>query len=309
MMHIDIGSCSDITLEISYTNAMIYPNPIHVYQANDYSLINWLTSIIEHDDDKHPIPYIHVLNYLNDVARQNSVEYMQYINYHLIFAAARGYSILHASGDNGAWGHGGLFDTEYSPDFPSASPWITSIGGSNVQNHQNVHATESVWECSGGGFSSFFASPKYQRKTVSNYFDIATRENKLPPRQYYNASGRGYPDLVAVGGETHPYCVALMNGKTIGVSSTFAATSTVASLFVLINQLQMERSSTPLGFLNPFLYSDAMASCYSDINDGSNNNCHHHSGFQTSAGWDAASGFGSLNYKCAVNAALRVSGR
>ena len=270
--------------------------------------MNWLSSIIEHDDDKHPLPWTHILHYINDVSRQNSAEYMTYINYHLIFAAARGYSVLHASGDHGVWGHGGVLgsNSRFTPDFPSSSPWITSVGGSNVHRRGDVSTSESVWECSGGGFSDYFPSPTYQRDTMNTYFETATRENKLPPRQYYNATGRGFPDLVAVGGETNPYCVSLKNGKTIGLSSTLAATTTAASLFVLINHQQMEGSLQPLGFLNPLLYSDTFASCYHDIHDGSSNSCHLGSpstGFRSSKGWDAASGFGSLDYKCALKVA------
>jgi hypothetical protein len=47
---------------------------------------------------------------------------------------------------------------------------------------------------SGGGFSNLWPAPAYQQAAIKNY--LATASN-IPPQRYWNASGRGYPDVAA----------------------------------------------------------------------------------------------------------------
>lgn len=55
---------------------------------------------------------------------------------------------------------------------------------------------------SGGGFSNYWPAPSYQSSTLAKYF-----ANSPPPYDnltaygtpYYNKTGRGYPDVAAVG--------------------------------------------------------------------------------------------------------------
>jgi hypothetical protein len=45
---------------------------------------------------------------------------------------------------------------------------------------------------SGGGFSNYFAQPSYQQKAVSAYLSTSAPAGLS---SYYNASGRGIPDV------------------------------------------------------------------------------------------------------------------
>jgi len=43
-----------------------------------------------------------------------------------------------------------------------------------------------------------FAQPSWQADAVSTYFTTAAAT--LPDSKYYNSTGRGYPDVAALGG-------------------------------------------------------------------------------------------------------------
>ena len=47
--------------------------------------------------------------------------------------SVRGVSILFASGDQGVCGRSGCGDGTFNPDFPSASPYVTAVGGTNFE--------------------------------------------------------------------------------------------------------------------------------------------------------------------------------
>lgn len=64
---------------------------------------------------------------------------------------------------------------------------------------------EKTWNDGGGGFSNTFGIPDYQADAVATYFSSGV---DLPDASYYNASGRGYPDVAALAGNQNGYCVA-----------------------------------------------------------------------------------------------------
>jgi len=68
----------------------------------------------------------------------------------------------------------------------------------------------------GGGFSNVDGHPEYQAAALSKYLANA---NALPGPGTFNASGRGYPDVAAIG---HNYVIA-MNGTLSGEDGTSAS--------------------------------------------------------------------------------------
>lgn len=116
---------------------------------------------------------------------------------------------------------------------------------------------------SGGGFSNIFARPTYQDQAVNTYFTSTG-----PPNQgLFNASGRGIPDVSAIGDGI------LINFRgQFGTVSDSAASSTIfASVVALINDRRAAANMSSLGFLNPFLYENPQA--FDDITTGSNPGC------------------------------------
>src|ERR1019366_4643049 len=89
-------------------------------------------------------------------------------------AASQGMSVFAAAGDYGAYD---CADTNLVVDSPASDPYVTGVGGTSLQlNANNTISSESVWSDttnagftsgegngSGGGLSSYFAQPSWQR--------------------------------------------------------------------------------------------------------------------------------------------------
>jgi tripeptidyl-peptidase-1 len=122
------------------------------------------------------------------------LDYLNHVNAMFQAAALRGVSILFASGDGGvAGGHGIANCTTFVAVFPGASPYITSVGGTQFNASSY---TESGAPFSSGGFSNYWPMPGYQNATVAGYLNQPGL--LLPPTSLYNANGRAFPDVSAV---------------------------------------------------------------------------------------------------------------
>jgi tripeptidyl-peptidase-1 len=205
-----------------------------------------------------------------------------------------GLSILFASGDQGVCGREGcgigiLKPKSFKPDFPGGSPYVTAVGGTDFVT-KSVVGPEKAWSSSGGGFSNTFAIPSYQADAVSAYKSSAT----MPPAALYNNTGRGYPDVSALGGQVNPYCV-VTGGRYGGVAGTSASSPVVAGVFARLNGLRLAASKAPMGFLNPFIYKNP--SGFQDVTQGQNDEGKASNyGFKAIAGWDPATGMGTPDY-------------
>merc|ERR1712066_576308 len=204
-------------------------------------------------------------------------------------------------GDQGVCGRSGcgLFThAVFHPDFPGASPYITTVGGTDFTGTEI--GDETAWRSGGGGFSDTFPQPAYQKEAVAAYF--ADEAANFPPQKLWNRTGRGYPDVAALGGQKNPYCVAT-GGMWGGVAGTSASCPVVAGIFAKINGERLAAGKPALGFLNPFIYKNPGA--FNDVTSGTNSASKTY-GFTAVKGWDAATGFGTPDYELLAKAAMAV---
>lgn len=287
------GGCVEALLDIEYIEAVANPIPLTVLYVSQYSLLDWIDQVLALDNP----PLVHSVSYGNDEVQQTSTEYMYSVNEQFMVAGSLGLSILFASGDQGVWGRSGTGKT-YHPDFPASSPYVTAVGGTDFATKSTI-GDETAWSCGGGGFSNTFAQPSWQASAVKGYLS----SSGLPSSSLYNATGRAYPDIAALGGQVNPYCVAYKGGSFTGVAGTSASCPVAAGIFSQLNNVRLAAGKSSLGWLNPFIYSNSQ--CFNDIKDGSQNNCNAGTtGFPTVKGWDAATGFGSPNYACLSKAVV-----
>ncbi|KAF8189623.1 family S53 protease [Mycena galopus ATCC 62051] len=192
---------------------------------------------------------------------------------------ARGTSILFSSGDGAVTGASITKQncTTFQPTFPSGCPYITTVGAVQGVN------PETASEFSSGGFSNHFGVPAYQTDAVAEYLVALGSTN----HGLFNRSGRGYPDVSAQGENVQ----IVLSGNITGVEGTSCSTPIFASVIALLNDELIATGKSPLGFLNPWLYSNAAA--LNDVTTGSNPGC---------GGWDPVTGLGTPNY-----AALRTA--
>ncbi|KAF9044720.1 subtilisin-like protein [Hymenopellis radicata] len=201
--------------------------------------------------------------------------------------------------------------THFNPGWPATCPWITSVGGTQVKANAsgtsangvaleevwNQDLTHGFWESGGGGFSASnrFPMPQYQKAAVNSFLGNLKKTN---PEQlnHFNPRGRAYPDISANANNF----VAVEDGAFSLDSGTSGATPTVASIITLVNDARLAAGKSPVGFINPSIYSPHFASAFNDIVSGTSQGCKgwqgdRGGGFQAVPGWDAASGLGTPN--------------
>lgn len=114
---------------------------------------------------------------------------------------ARGVSVIVSAGNFGpgmsCQSNDGTNTTKFLPGFPATCPYVTSVGGTQYNN------PEEVWDISiyppyvlssGGGFSEVWSRPNWQKDAVKKYLDKIGNDWK----PYYNKNGRAVPDVSAL---------------------------------------------------------------------------------------------------------------
>ncbi|KAK4700340.1 hypothetical protein P7C70_g5912, partial [Phenoliferia sp. Uapishka_3] len=133
--------------------------------------------------------------------------------------------------------------------------------------------------------------PGYQSGVVTSYLT-----NFPPPytAAQFNNTGRSraYPDVSANGAN---FAVAIQGVLGL-VFGTSASAPVVASLIALINDARIASGKTPVGFINPAIYSEAFAGAFNDITEGGNAGCGT-GGFSSETGWDPVTGLGTPNFQ------------
>ncbi len=162
-------------------------------------------------------------------------------------------------------------------------PWnsLTSVGATEGIS------PETAADFSSGGFSNYFGIPDYQASAVSTYLSALGSTNS----GRFNKTGRAFPDISTQGVDFE----VVIDGSVEGVSGTSCASPTLASIISLLNDQLIAAGKSPLGFLNPFLYSTGV-SALNDITSGSNPGCSTN-GFPAKAGWDPVTGLGTPDFK------------
>ena len=146
---------------------------------------------------------------------------------------------------------------------------MTSVGAT-------TGVPETSADFSSGGFSNVFTRPSYQSAAVTAYLNRLGNTNAGK----FNTGGRAFPDVAAMGDNVE----IVFQGQTGLVAGTSCSSPIFGSIISLINDRLIAAGRSPLGFLNPFLYSTA-ASSFNDITTGSNPGCNTN-GFPATAGWD-----------------------
>lgn len=247
----------------------------------------------------------------------NSYAYVNRSNNELLRLAARGITVVIASGDAGSPGRTSEdCSNGVHADFPGGSPWVTTIGATSLRNPKPLEGGPSFCQnntclgggeegmcyfqgpggcywTGGGGISNATRVPWYQEKQVKAYVDDHTVAK--PP--HYRKDGRGYPDAAVMG---HDYFV-MVNGQVQAVDGTSASAPAFAAMVARMNADLVSKGKPVLGFVTPLLYhlGENCHNCFHSIDTG-NNNCTEQTccpyGYSARPGsWDTVTGWGSPN--------------
>lgn len=207
---------------------------------------------------------------------------------------ARGVSVLFSTGDSGP-GRACKSNVDnttvtFEPHFPAGCPWVTAVGAT-TQSGPEVGAAFSS-----GGFSNLHPRPAYQAAAVDAYLG-ALAKNGSTYAGLFNASGRGIPDVSAQG----KAFLVIDGGRGVTISGTSASSPVFAGVVALLNAARRAQGLAPLGFLNPWLYTDGVSAAMTDIVDGFSSGCVGAGGglpregakWNCTAGWDPVTGLGT----------------
>lgn len=340
------ASSTEATLDIQYLASVGFPNKNVVWNQRDWMFALATSLATAKDTDR---PSVVSVSYAWNEDRQcrglpgavncshtDNAGYINRTNVEFQKLGLLGTTVLVASGDSGAHGRTDetcLLKPRMHPDFPAASPFVTTVGGTQfsgsvttstdapickeaqarpcagdghevvASNDRSVKTpSERARIVSGGGFSNYSPRPDYQRDAVSAY--LKQHADAVPSAHLFNSEGRGYPDISAL---SHAYFI-IMNNNTGYVDGTSAATPVIAGLVARLNAHRKAAGRPMVGFLNPLLYKifAAAPSAFNDVTEGNNRctetGCLCRTGFGAAAGWDAASGLGTPNFGRLVEA-------
>ncbi|KUJ07644.1 tripeptidyl-peptidase 1 precursor [Mollisia scopiformis] len=290
-----IAGISDPTPIISYSTGGSPPfNPdISTTDNTNEPYLVWLNYVLA----QPIVPLVISTSYADDEQTVPKA-YAERVCKQFAQLGARGVSVLFASGDRGVGinntciSNDGKNTTTFVPLFPSGCPYVTTVGATHqfepevVAFRPGYFGADGAYReiySSGGGFSNYFETPRYQARVVREY---VKNLNGLYDG-LYNKGGRAYPDLAAQG----QYFAYVWNGTEGVISGTSASTPLMSGIISLVNDDLLSNGKAPLGFLNPWLYTRGYKG-FTDITSGSAAGCGV-DGFNATEGWDPVTGFGT----------------
>lgn len=269
---------SNVSATFWYTDTPPGPNP---YDNEPY--LDFLTALTALPDNELPNTCSTSYSDNEDTiapAYRVAVEALQ------LKLGSRGTTMLHASGDGGVEGtQQGVEPCKngrFHPTWPASSIFVTSVGASD-----NTYSVAAGF--SSGGFSDVTPAPAYQLKAIAAFKAAAAKAGTLPPGNLFNATGRGIPDVAAVGVDFP----IIVNGATMSVAGTSCSTPTFAGIVALLNDARVAVGKRPLGFLNQIIYGNP--GLFTDITKGFNPGCGS-PGFPAVDGWDPVTGVGAPQF-------------
>ena len=137
-----------------------------------------------------------------------------------------------------------------SRSFPASCPYVVAVGatqGPESKKDEIACSSETGGiVTSGGGFSSIFKQPPYQKDAVEGFFKNSD-EKDLPPKDQFHSKGRAYPDVSLLG---YNYII-VDGGQFSAESGTSASAPVFAAMLSLINGELLAAGKPPVGFINP----------------------------------------------------------
>jgi kumamolisin len=268
------GPDGEVMLDIEVAGAIAPGAQIVVYFApnTDMGFLNAITSAIM---DKTHKPSVISISWGGPESNWTA-QSMNMFDQAFQAAATMGITVCAASGDNGS--SDGVDDGADHVDFPASSPHALACGGTRLQASGASITSETVWNdganggATGGGVSGFFALPSWQNGVHAT----KTRGGTEPLQM------RGVPDVCGVADPQTGYDVRVDGSDTV-IGGTSAVAPLWAGLIARINSAK----ASPVGFINPHLYSNTGA--LRDITSGNNGD------FAATSAWDACTGLGSPN--------------
>jgi subtilase family serine protease len=224
-------------------------------------------------------------------------------------AALEQVTVLASAGDGGSQnaktydqtlGQPTSFFTFPTVNFPSSSPLVTAVGGTTLNlDAAGKYVSESVWDdtsnnagAGGGGVSQIFPIPLYQLLTIGKQARATLNGHRGIPDISYNADDFNSAILVYIS-----FLAPIGGPDSVGyylIGGTSEGAPQWAGIVADLNQF----GHAPQGFLNPKLYALGALGVFNDFGRDITTGSNAYGGvpgYNATAGWDPASGWGTPN--------------
>jgi kumamolisin len=192
--------------------------------------------------------------------------------------AAQGQNFFAASGDSSTW-------SSRNEAWPADDAYVVSVGGTDLVTASagGAWASETAWVDSGGGISP----DKVTIPTWQQLAGVINSSNKG------STTLRNGPDVSANANFTFYVCADQKACTANSYGGTSFAAPMWAGYIALVNQQLANSGQSPIGFLNPTIYSQNVGSGYSadfhDITSGTSGSYSAVTGFDLVTGWGSPS--------------------
>jgi kumamolisin len=200
-------------------------------------------------------------------------------------AAARGIIVFAATGDTGSdcVDQGTpLSDGSAHVNYPASDPWVTACGGTVISNISASSFDEGTWVYTGGGISDKIPLPPWQTQAA------------VPPSVNDGQVRRGIPDIA---GHADGYPTLFITAADPGGSGTSNVAPLYAGLVAQMNSI----IGDSVGYLNAAIYTYGNTEIFRDIADNLSNAFPPAPGYTSGPGWDACTGWGSVDGSALLN--------
>jgi tripeptidyl-peptidase-1 len=256
----------------------------------DYDDTQWIASFAVNVSNMVNPPHVCSVSYgwssfyqcqIVSCGNLTSADYISLSNYHLAKLALRGVTVCVSSGDSGAPSRADEMCSDtpsVQAEFPSASPWVLSVGGMFIVNDTTLPVTNSTpfcqkYSCASGNQTWLVQNTYVGWGSGSGFTPIDNRSDFAPWQvplvaQYmttnvsfpddYNQYGVSRPDVVAV---AHNGGI-MMGGSILSVDGTSMSSPIMAGMIGLMVDKRLRANKPALGFVNPLFYNLASQSTF-----------------------------------------------
>ena len=160
------GDDAEVALDLEVVASVAPGVKIAVYFIGTNSELGWAAVLgaVAVPGAGQPSPSVVTISWAWDEADWSSSQ-LNAMSGYFQTAAAHGVSSFAASGDKGSMGNSDETDGRSHVSYPACDPWVTSVGGTSIENVSGLEFDEITWNdngVTGGGISTKFPLPSWQ---------------------------------------------------------------------------------------------------------------------------------------------------